>query len=319
MQRGTLLVKADRASSTAHLIARSLVLLSHDSRFASLVLPDSVMVSEWCMEACSAATPRVLRLLRQRWFRALAYDVERALLPGMMLHYAVRKRRIEELTCSALAAGVTQVIILGAGFDSLATRLSGEYPVVQFLELDHPATQAVKRRALKRHGALPAAAGNLELVPQDLVGSNVQQALSECRSYDPTRRTLLVAEGLLMYLPQADVERALGVARNHPDGECLFTFMEPQSDGRIRFGNQHPLIDAWLARRGEPFRWGLRREEMPGFLRGVGLECREIDTPEFYRKQYLRPLGQERTALPEGDYLCHAASSSPATTPLALG
>ena len=101
------------------------------------------------------------------------------------------------------------------------------------------------------------------------------------------------------------------LVRAHPRGERLLTFIESQPDGQIRFTNQNRLTDAWLARRGEPFRWGIKRDALPEFLRGVGLETREIDTPEFYRPQYLRPLGQDHAPLPEGDYLCHAATAPP--------
>ncbi len=41
-----------------------------------------------------------------------------------------------------------QVIILAAGYDTLAWRLSAEYPMVNFIEVDHPATGRAKRHAL---------------------------------------------------------------------------------------------------------------------------------------------------------------------------
>jgi hypothetical protein len=86
--------------------------------------------------------------------------------------------------------------------------------------------------------------------------------------------------------------------------------MEPQPDGQIRFANQHPLITTWLARRSEPFRWGCLREALPELLGKFGLESREVCTPDWYRTQYLLPLGQQRQPLAEGDYLCHAVHTS---------
>jgi Leucine carboxyl methyltransferase len=45
---------------------------------------------------------------------------------------------------------VKQVLVLGAGYDTLAHRLAGEFPHWTFYEVDHPATSKVKLRALQR-------------------------------------------------------------------------------------------------------------------------------------------------------------------------
>ncbi|MEQ1870931.1 MAG: class I SAM-dependent methyltransferase, partial [Vicinamibacterales bacterium] len=52
-------------------------------------------------------------------------------------------------------------MVMFAGFDLLAWRLHRERPEVRFFELDHPATQAPKKRKLD-------AAGNLTFLPVDL-------------------------------------------------------------------------------------------------------------------------------------------------------
>src|SRR5215831_12904979 len=57
---------------------------------------------------------------------------------------AVRTRYIDDRLRDALAGGVEQVVILGAGFDSRAYRIPG-IERTRVFELDHPATQAQKR------------------------------------------------------------------------------------------------------------------------------------------------------------------------------
>src|SRR5438093_1720948 len=47
----------------------------------------------------------------------------------------------------------------------------------------------------------------------------------------------------------------------------IFTFMEQQSDGRIRFDSQSKLVDWWLRSRGEPFLWGTTRSELVDLVR----------------------------------------------------
>ena len=60
--------------------------------------------------------------------------------PGILLHYALRKKCTRELVRLAFANGIAQVVILGAGFDPLSPELQGEFPTARFWEIDHPAT-----------------------------------------------------------------------------------------------------------------------------------------------------------------------------------
>ena len=70
------------------------------------------------------------------------------MLPGILLHYALRKRFIEESARAFLERGGQQLVVLGAGFDTLAARIAEERPGVVCVEVDHPATQETKRRVL---------------------------------------------------------------------------------------------------------------------------------------------------------------------------
>ena len=84
------------------------------------------------------------KIVRQGWFRLITKLIERITIPGILLHYALRKKCISELARSALAKGISQVAMLGAGFDPLCSELQREFPDAQFGEIDHPATQRHK-------------------------------------------------------------------------------------------------------------------------------------------------------------------------------
>ena len=62
-----------------------------------------------------------------------------------------RTQSFDGVTLQAVDAGIRQVVIVAAGYDcrSLRFRTSG----VRFIELDHPSTQADKRRILDDMGA----------------------------------------------------------------------------------------------------------------------------------------------------------------------
>src|SRR4051794_31802357 len=132
------------------------VLTARDARFAQYAPPGGAVLCERCLTGA------------QRWLTrmpALARAIERATVPGLCLHFMLRKRWIEHAVRSALARGARRVVVIGAGYDTLALRLAREFPALRFTEVDHPATQAVKRAALAASPNLPVGAARLARPP----------------------------------------------------------------------------------------------------------------------------------------------------------
>jgi methyltransferase (TIGR00027 family) len=278
-------MRRDRASRTAVLIARSLEYTSGDRMSADLVAPESVALSKaeaadgsWLRRALESF---LVRGGGRPWIGIL----EGAVLPGIQLHYAVRKRYIDDAVRGAIADGARQVVVIGAGLDALALRLTRRQEGVRCYEVDHPATQALKARALARIG-LPA---ELFLIPADLSRRTLWDALATS-GYDPRARTCFVAEGLTMYLPEEAVQCLLLTCTEHaPRGSrFVWTFMERDAEGRVAFRrSRRAVVDRWLRARGEPFMWGIAREEVPAFVEGLGLESIEIVGDGELRERYL--------------------------------
>jgi methyltransferase (TIGR00027 family) len=205
-----------------------------------------------------------LKFVRQGWFRPIAKLIEHITIPGILLHYALRKKCITGLVHSALTHGTTQVVVLGAGFDPLSLELQREFPTTQFWEIDHPATQCYKLRAFSEIGI-----GRLHFVALDLSVADLDRECLIKSGFDPVKRTFWIAEGLLMYFP-ADVVSSLMrtlAGLSAAGSQFAFTFMEKQSDSRIRFDGQSKLVDSWLRRRGEPFLWGSARSQLADYVR----------------------------------------------------
>ena len=298
-------MKADRPSATAHLIARALVFLARDPRIAPLIPPETEEASRWFMHASSRWTPALLRLVGAGWFRRLVWRAEQWAVPGIMLHYALRKQCLEEMAREALRDGYRQVVVLGAGFDTLALRLCREYPDSLFLEIDHPATQRVKRQALVERDRMMA---NLVLLPVDMARERLETAIRQAPQFRPDAETLFIAEGLLMYLEAAAVDEVFHFCREHGGARprFAFTFMERLEDGRIAFRGQHRRVDTWLRLRGEPFRWGLPVGELSGYLRERGFACLGLATERVLRDRYLTTAALRRLPLADGDHVCLA-------------
>jgi methyltransferase (TIGR00027 family) len=252
-------VQHEQASRTALLIAGSLVLLHHDAKYSRLVSNTSADLCAYVLEKHSSQTRLFSKIVRQSWFRPIAKLIERITIPGILVHYALRKECIRELVRSSLANEVAQVVVLGAGFDPLSSELQREFPTARFWEIDHPATQRHKVRACSEIGI-----ERVHFVAVDLAAAGLEREALISSGFDPAKRTFWIAEGLLMYFP-ADVVSSLMKTLSTlsaPGSELAFTFMEKQGDGQLRFDSQTKLVDSWLRRRGEPFLWGTTRSEL---------------------------------------------------------
>jgi methyltransferase (TIGR00027 family) len=298
-------VRAEQPSATALLIARAMVFLSSDPHTAALVPAEAAEAYRWFLES---ADPRVARLAAFAGgfapLRALAYASEKLVIPGIMLHYAARKLFLEEVARAALAAGVTQMVVLGAGLDTLALRLHRELPAVLFIECDHPATQRLKRRAFEAHRRI---GGNLHLIELDLARRTMEEALLGAPGYDSAAATLLIAEGLTMYLQPGEMDGIFAFLRAHTGAgsRFAFTFMEPQADGRIDFPGSTGFVRPWLQRVGEPFTWGIGRAELAVYLAGRGFSLAGLAGADTLRERYLAPAGLARRRLAAGEWVAH--------------
>lgn len=97
-------------------------------------------------------------------------------------------------TVRAVNRGVTQVVVVGAGYDGRALRFAS--PGVRWFEVDHPLTQSDKRRRLSDAGI---SAPGVTFVPVDLTKDDLPGRLG-CCGHDPGAPSLFVVEGLLGYL-----------------------------------------------------------------------------------------------------------------------
>lgn len=303
-------MKANRASNTARLIARSTIFTAQDFQRKRFVPEQSAKLCASFVEPHSAVGKRFAALLQTSSLaRFLVAMCERQFLPGIQLHYALRKRFLEEQTRRAISCGIRRIIILGAGFDTLALRLHGEFPDTHFIEADHPATQAAKLKVLAtRH----TPNSNLSFLALDLAAQSIAGQLLSHPFYKSGEDTLFIAEGLLMYLERRAVDELFSFVRDHSGARSLFafSFMEQQGDGqqaRIGFRNSSRAVNAWLRLRGEGFKWSIGVNQLPQYLATLGFNAREIATHNTFQYRYLAPENLAHLPLAVSECLCVAA------------
>jgi methyltransferase (TIGR00027 family) len=296
-------MKADVASATANVVARNVVLVANTPGLAQLVPQDAAQLSGWLVADFSGQGRSFVRRSTKRWFQSVQRVYERLTIPGLALHQALRKRYIERAVRAALAEGFDQLVVLGGGLDSLAVRLHTEFPAASFIELDHPATQRAKLSTFTRRRLIGQ---NLKLLPVDFTKQGLEETLIACTDYNAERRTVFLAEGVLMYLEAREVDNIFNVVRRQSNRQTrfVFTFMEPDARGRASFRRSTWLARLWLRLRGEPFKWGLQGRDAESFLRKRGFGLKELATPATFREIYLRELGLEDALLAEGENVC---------------
>jgi methyltransferase (TIGR00027 family) len=201
---------------------------------------------------------------------------------GSMVMMIVRTRFIEERMEQAIRDGVSQVVILGAGFDTRAYRLTELLKNTRIFEVDQPSTQEYKQRRIRETGIeIPP---NLTYVPVDFRHDRLGDVLAAA-GYDSSRKTFFIWEGVTMYLPEAAVEETLRwVAAQAPGSTIIFDFVGAMV---IQFMANVPwdkLPDAakqavqrlQRLEAGEPWIFGLPDTGEREFLAKLGLELREL-------------------------------------------
>jgi methyltransferase (TIGR00027 family) len=216
----------------------------------------------------SAVHRGVSRFIERRW-------------PGAMTSAVARTRLIDDAVLDALAAGVPQLVILGAGFDCRAHRLDGAR-AARIFEIDHPATQAAKR------GRLGDAGRAVVYVPVDFDRDDLASAL-RAAGFDRRERSFFVWEGVTNYLTAAAVDATVRtIVDDAPAGSALlFTYVHRGVlDGSTRFFGTERLA-ATLARTDESWTFGLDPETVGAWLAARGLDLVEDLGAREYRRRYL--------------------------------
>jgi methyltransferase (TIGR00027 family) len=139
------------------------------------------------------------------------------------LFTAARSRIAEDALSAAVEKGIRQVVILGAGLDTLALR-NPHGAKVHIYEVDHPATQAGKRQRLAQTQiALPPW---LVFVPADFERDDLGTALAGA-GFQQNAPAFFTWLGVVPYLTQQAVGTMLDYIASIRNSEVVFDYMEP--------------------------------------------------------------------------------------------
>lgn len=198
-----------------------------------------------------------------------------------------RTQHIDARVDQAAAQGITQVVVLGAGFDSRAYRFRDSHPKLRFFEVDLPATINLKKKRVTRMlGALP---GYVRYAPIDFNTQSLEKVLGWA-GYDAAKKTFFILEGVTMYVNDAGNRATLRFIRKHsPSGSMLvYDYVLRQViDGDYAGLYAARSTAEGVARIGEPFVTGWTPKQAAEFAQENGLAVFDDLGPEELTRRYL--------------------------------
>jgi methyltransferase (TIGR00027 family) len=215
------------------------------------------------------------------------FDVLLRPLKPMHTVIVVRIRYAEDRLWEAITAGLGQYVILGAGLDTFALRSRGRADGLRIYEVDHPASQEMKRRGLERiAGGVPS---NLNLVPVDFETDRLDEALIAA-GFDPEAPAFFSWLGVTYYLTEeaigATVEQIAAVSA--AGSRLVVDYRYPRSlvpaGGVELVEKMDRFVECW----GEPMRSEFSPEEFAARMRQAGFAEMDHVSPEEQVRRYLR-------------------------------
>lgn len=216
--------------------------------------------------------------------QAMADEIERK-MPGWSNAIRGRIRFFDDIVQDAFSEGFSQIVILGAGYDTRAYRIGTLKGHIMVFEIDRPETLARKIGILKKiFGTLP---NHVAFVPYNLGQGSWWPAL-EAAGFSTKEKTLFLLEGLVMYLPRPDVVGLLaGIAEHARAGsKVLFDFIpQAMADGSSDAEGGRNILD-WTIMIGEPLQSGFVEGEVVPFLNGLGFSDVQVISSRAFAHMY---------------------------------
>jgi methyltransferase (TIGR00027 family) len=241
-------------------------------------------------------------MLGPAWMRNFTLQQTEAAGKGIYGAQVCRTRFIDEAVQTALAKGIGQVVILGAGLDTRPYRLPGIEKAKVF-EIDLPAAQESKKKNLQKHfGRLPE---HVTFVPIDFDTQTLETVLGGT-VFDPAKPAMFLWEGVTQYLSEKSVHQTLSfVGSCAPGSIIVFTYVLKSV---IEHRSDIPGVEKMLervAKSNAAWTFGLEPSSLKAYLQSFHLDLVADVGSTDYQEMYLQPIKRE-LAVFEGERVAQA-------------
>ena len=188
------------------------------------------------------------------------------------LFMAARSRYAEDCLANAVARGVRQAVVLGAGLDTLALRNPHRARGLRVFEVDHPATQMWKLRRLKEAGFVSDESVGFAAV--DFERENLAQGLAAV-GFSSNEAAFFIWLGVVPYLSRQAIAKTLAEVAANRSPELVFDYSEPLESYPPEERAKMAALGAYTAAAGEPWLSHFRPDEISKLLNAHGLTKQE--------------------------------------------
>jgi methyltransferase (TIGR00027 family) len=235
-----------------------------------------------------------LQMLTPFWYAVAKFKLLKWLVGDVILgvyrpvypSIVLRSRYTEDQLDEAIESGASQYVILGAGHDTFALRRKDLADKVRVFEVDHPATQEIKRqRVLKANGSIPP---NLTFVPVDFERDKMDEELLKA-GFDSQAPAFYSWLGVTYYLTQEAIRETLDrVAElSAPGSRIVFDFKIAKHMMSPEWGTLSEKMEGFVARRGEPMLTDFTPQSLSDMMARHGYTEVEMMPPEEQGRRYL--------------------------------
>lgn len=205
---------------------------------------------------------------------------------GIYEYVLARTKLLDEVFIDALENRFSQIVLLGAGFDTRALRFKSRNKGTKIFELDIQTTQQPKIDILNRKKvALPQ---ELFFVSIDFNKQSLADVLSAA-GYEGRQKSLFIWEGVTMYLTPDAVDSTLDFIRNSATEGSVVAFDYIYASVLRRenkFYGEKEIFET-VSRAGEGWTFGIEDGAIEHFLCERGFKMISHHTPSDLEKAYL--------------------------------
>ncbi|MGV0742372.1 class I SAM-dependent methyltransferase [Mycolicibacterium sp. XJ870] len=214
-------------------------------------------------------------------------------MPGLWGGMVARKRYADDQVMDALAAGISQFVILGAGFDTRAFRLIAPTGADAY-EVDLPDNIARKRQVVER--LFTRVPEHVKLVPVDFETDDLADSLA-AHGLQPDRATMYIIEAVTQYLTEDAIDRLFTTLATAPaSSRLIFTYIRRDFLDGQKLDGWDKAYKQWVVN-DRVWQFGLAPNTVGDFLQRYGWTEREQVGHEEYRTCYFKPAGRDLAAI----------------------
>ncbi|TGQ69879.1 MAG: SAM-dependent methyltransferase [Mesorhizobium sp.] len=198
----------------------------------------------------------------------------------MRLFVAARSRLAEDRLAAAVRRGIRQLVVLGAGLDTFSLR--NPYPDLGVFEVDHPATQAWKRKCIADSGL--AEPPTTRFVPVDFERQSLSAELAAAglRSTEPA---FFIWLGVVPYLTKEAIFDTLSWIARVAGSEVVFDYSEPAENRDAAGQAALAFYAARVASVGEPWISFFVPGDLAKSLTGLGFdEIEDLESSDIFAR-----------------------------------